>query len=529
MIRVRPISTRRFVPGASRDAGAYRDPIAGWRGPLAGSRGEETRERLVMQRRAGDLLANDWAANSAVNSITSNALGTGLVPKACIPADQLGISKEDAARVAREMEWAWARWTLAADVAGQNHFHDLQLLGLRSILAQGEMLHLAVMRSEPERAAAGALFSLAVQAVRPQRLQTPADLAIDPAVRDGIRFSPAGVPLEYYVANPEAGPLDASATIESLTSADFSRIPARRAHRRLVFHLFRHETEEQVRGVSAFAPGIALFRNLADALNYELFAQVIAASFPVFIATESSQHPLLEQRDEETGERYHEIRPGGVYYGDENQKPIPLESRRPSANFARFVEIILRAMAASQGIPYETLAKDYSKTNYSSMRAALNEAWKLYGFWRQWFGRAYCQPLWEMLVEEAVLRGLVVLPPGAPDFYDASDLWCNAAWVGPARGFVDPVKEIQATILALDNNLMTYGEAWAERGGDFDEALEIMRAERAAMKDLRPEPAPAPSPVVPSSGEEARPDQDGGEGAAEEATEDEEEDNDAAQ
>lgn len=482
----KPISTARYVPANSRDAGAYRDPIAGWRGPMLSGRAEAARERAIMQRRAGDLAANDWAAGSALQAITMNAVGTGLVPKPAIPPDMLGLAPEEATRVAKEMEWAWSRWTLEADIRGLAHFHDLQLLGLRTMLAHGEMLHLAVMRSEAERTASGNLFSLAVQAVRPQRLQTPADLAIDPAVRDGIRFSSYGKPELYYIANPQASALDAFTSTEALTSADFGCIPATRAHRRLVFHLYRQEEEEQVRGVSAFAPGITLFRNLTDALNYELFAQVIAASFPVFIGTESGQIPLgQEGMDEaEPGERYHEVKPGRVYYGDMNQKPYPLESKRPSSNFAAFVEIILRAMAASQGIPYETLAKDYSKTNYSSMRAALNEAWKLYGYYRQWFARAYCQPLWEMLVEEAWLRGYVRLPKGAPDFYAARELWCNASWVGPARGFVDPVKEVEAVILALQHRLMTYGEAWAERGGDWDEGVETMLAEAPLLERL---------------------------------------------
>lgn len=493
-----PISTGRYVPQASRDAGSYRDPLAGWRGPLVASREQGAIERQVTQRRAGDLAANDWAAGSALQAITANSIGTGLLPKAAIPADMLGISPEEAARIGKELEWAWSRWCAEADIRGVCHFHDLQLLGLRSMLAKGEMLHLAVMRPESERLALGCLFSFAIQAVRPERLQTPADLRIDPTIRDGIGFTAAGRPLRYYIANPTASALDAFATTEVLTSADFSIIPAVRAHRRLVFHLFRHEEEEQTRGVSAFAPGIALFRNLSDALNYELFAQVIAASFPVFIATESADHLPLDtdaDQDAEDGERYHEIRPGQIYYGDTNQKPYALESKRPSANFASFVEIILRAMAASQGIPYETLAKDYSKTNYSSMRAALNESWKLYNFYRQWFARSYCQPIWQMVSEEAILRGYVTLPKDAPGFYNCPELWCNASWVGPARGFVDPVKEIQAVILALQNKLMTYGEAWAERGGDFDEGAETMLAEASVLKTLFAAPAatvPAP-------------------------------------
>lgn len=482
-----PISTGRYVPTASRDAGSFRAPISGWRGPQVSGRSAQTAERRVMQRRAADLAANDWAAGSSLSAITSNAIGTGLLPKAAIPADILGISPNEAASIGKQMEWAWSRWILEADIRGMSHFHDLQLLGLRSMLAQGEMLHLAVMRSEAERKASGCLFSLAIQAIRPQRLQTPADLVIDPAIRDGIRFSSFGRPQTYYIANPPATVMDAFATTDVLTSADFSAIPAMRGHRRLVFHLFRHEEEEQVRGVSAFAPGVTLFRNLSDALNNELLAQVLVASMPVFIATESASHqPLLgdEQSDSETGERYQTIESGQVLYGDKGQTPIPLESKRPNSNFSSFVEIILRAMAASQGIPYESLAKDYSKTNYSSMRAALNEAWKVYGFYRQWFARAYCQPIWEMLVEEAVLRGFVQLPKSGPGFYDARELWCNASWVGPSRGFVDPVKEVQAMILALQNGLMTWGEAWAERGGDFDEAIVSMQTERPILQKL---------------------------------------------
>ncbi len=486
----RPVSTERLVPHASRDAGTFRDPNSAWHGPQVTSRAAAASERHVMQRRASDLAANDWAAGSALSAITMNAVGTGLVPKAAIPSEMLGISAEDAARIGREMEWAWSRWCLTADIRGMAHFHDLQLLGLRTMLVQGEMLHLAVMRSEAERQAAGALFSLAVQTVRPQRLQTPADMTIDPAVRDGIRFTEYGRPVAYYIANPTATALDAFTSTEVLTSADFTCIPGTQAHRRLVFHLYRQEEDEHTRGVTAFAPGISLFRNLSDTLNFELMAQVFAASMPVFIATENSMSPLqMDGQDEaDPSERYHEIKPGRVYYGDANQRPYPLESKRPSTNFTSFVEIILRGMAASQGIPYESLAKDYSKTNYSSMRAALNEAWKLYSFYRQWFARSYCQPLWEMLVEEAWLRGYVRLPATGPDFYAARELWCNASWVGPARGFVDPVKEIEAIILALQNRLMTYGEAWAERGGDFDEGAETMLAELPMLQKLGPLP-----------------------------------------
>ncbi|MDE7371842.1 MAG: phage portal protein, partial [Desulfovibrio sp.] len=192
-----------------------------------------------------------------------------------------------------------------------------------------------------------------------------------------------------------------------------------------------------------------------------------------------------------------EINPGTIVFGEPNEKPYVLENTRPSSNFVPFVSTILRAASAMLGIPYESLTKDYSSTNYSSMRAALNEAWKLYLFYRRWFARLYCQPLWEMVVEEAYLRNFLGLADDLDSagagmgFYEGRRYWCSAEWIGPAKGFIDPVKEIEATVMALQARLMTYADAWAERGGDFADALPQMQEEQAMLKDLLPLGAPS--------------------------------------
>lgn len=495
-----PLSTASRVAQPSRDAGAFRGSIAGWRGPRIHSARAESNERTVIQRRTDDLWANDWAARSGVDAIASNAIGTGLVPQARPDAAMLGISPEEARATARIMEWLWCQWTQEAHAVGMLHFEDLQYLGLRTMLRAGEMLHIPVRLSEDERVEQGRVFSLCVQNLLPQRLMTPADMQNVPLLHDGVELSRAGRPLAYHIATPPPSVAGADALSLSEASApfssDFTRIPARLGHRPNVFHLFRHDSDEQVRGVSPLAHGIKLFRHLSDALDYELFAQVIAAAFPVYFAQESPSLNAMpgipmsmggaDDAAEEDRPLYAPIGPGSMLYGPRGEKPEVLESKRPSQNFVSFVEIVLRAMSASLGIPYESLSKDFSRTNYSSARAALNEAWKLYTFYRQWFARMYCQPLWEMVMEEAYLRGLLVLPKSAPGFYEARRFWCSSVWVGPARGFVDPVKEITAVVMALQNRLTTWGEAWMERGGDFGDALPIMREEARQMSDLPP-------------------------------------------
>lgn len=490
----RPMAQER-VPTASRDSGSMRGSISNYRPRRVYSQAGESAERILTQDRAQDLYANDFGARSAVDSIATNAVGTGLMPQPRFPLKRLGITEEQAFDVKEQMEWNWAEWCEQAHVSGTMHFEDIQFSGLSSVLRMGELLHLPVRQDPAPKNAR--TYSLALQTLTPRRLVTPADKIADPSVRDGVHVNEYGKPLGYWIAAPTPSAFGSGAWTShaALSSRDFRYSPARIAHRPGAFHIFRHTEEEQVRGVSSLSTAVKLFRNMTDAIDYELLAQVLAASFPVFIGQEEGRPGLpsvvMEQynlADPATGERersfYQEVEAGQFIYGAKGEKPYILESKRPSANFMAFVELILRAQGASMGIPYEVLLKDFSKTNYSSARAALNEAWKVFQMYRSWFARLYCQPLWNMVQEEAYLRGRLILPSSAPGFYQARFMWCNAYWYGPSRGYVDPVKEIQANLLAIDNRLMPRTEHWAQQGGDFWEGMDQIEAEELRMQRM---------------------------------------------
>ena len=151
------------------------------------------------------------------------------------------------------------------------------------------MLHLAVMLNERAERQNRA-FSFALQTLSPPRLSDagrPTGRTAHPLTASASEVRQAGRALAgdaQGFAQSSFGPWGSA-----LLAADFTYVPARVGHRPGVFHLFRHETDEQVRSVSAFSKGIELFRNLSGAISYELFAQVIAASFPVFVALENGE------------------------------------------------------------------------------------------------------------------------------------------------------------------------------------------------------------------------------------------------
>ena len=470
----------------SQNSGSYRGSLSHYR-PRSVSPLGQSHERGLSQARAGDLAANDWAASSAINAIATNAVGTGLKPQSRLNAKRLGISREDALALQDAIEAIWTGWTPTAHASGGLHFEDLQFLGLRTLLKYGELLHVPVMRPQNDPTNNFAPLSLTLQDITPTRLRTPADLRYASNLYDGIELAASAQPLAYWLATPTATTgrfLDT----ETLTSAHFTRIPARIGHRPGCFHLFRALDDEQKRGTPVLSSGLNLFRHLADAVDHELLAQVITASMTMFIeqADTGLLPPHVQAQQDDNGEKvYHQaVEPGSILYGNKNEKPHMLEAGRPSPNFASFCELIMRAMAASVDMPYEVLSKDFSKTNYSSARAALLEAWRVFLLYRSWLVRHYCQPIFAMVVEEAWLRGLLPLPASAPDFYDAPGLYTNALWIGPSRGYVDPVKEINATITALNNRLMTYSEAIAERGRDFDEVMDEREEEETRLQRL---------------------------------------------
>ncbi len=461
----------------SRLAGGLRGTLSNWL-VSRNTKYSARMERQVIADRAEDLAANDTHAASSIDSITINSVGTGLQPQSRPNAKVLGWNEDQAGEFQAQAEWAWHIWQSESDAAGRLSFWQNCLVALRTMLIKGEFFRIPLMINRP-----GRIFSLALQGVDPLRVYTPSDLTEEKNIKDGVEFEVYGMPSAYWVADPD----DAYINYD-LGSENFTKVWAKAGHRPGAIHNFISKTEEQVRGVSILAPAMKFFKDLNDYLDFELVGAIIASSFPVFIETvdpygtaEGMHNP--DPNAEKT--RYHESAPGTVLYGNINEKPHVLKNDRPGNSFAPFVERILRGIGASIGMPYEVIAKDFSKTNYSSARAALLEAGRVFSMYQKWMVDGFCQPVWAMVLEEAWLRGMIVLPEGSPDWYDAVHAYTRSNWIPPRKGNVDPLKEIKANILAIQHNISTLAGVTAEiGGGDYESNLQQRSSERKLERGL---------------------------------------------
>lgn len=450
---------------------------------------EESRQRERMVERTNDLAANNAHAASLVDSIALNTVGTGLWPQSKPKWKRLGITEDQAREVAEAMEWEFELWAREADAAAPSAetatsgFYGIQFQNIWGMLVNGEFLNLPLMLDDPSRR-----YSLALQVVDPVRLRTPMALIGNRTIRDGIRLGTNGAPVGYFLADPEDGRLYTSLDLRS-----YRELPPRRGHRPVVLHRFHKKLPEQVRSIGGIlAPAMKFFKDMNDYLDFELVGAIIAASFPVFISKDSAydaedQYGSLPTATDPT--RYQEVGPG-IMYGNPGEKPEVLSNNRPGNSFGVFVETILRAVGAAAGMPYEVITKDFSKTNYSSARAALEEAWRVFGQYQDWLISHFCQVVWEMLFEEAWLRGRITLPDGAPDFYAARAEWTAASWIVPERTSLDPVKEMVAAIMGMNANITTAADVSAKRNKDWEATFEQRARERdkAVSLGLNPDP-----------------------------------------
>ena len=463
-----------LVQGVRRTA-ASRDGTMANFSPVRQNPYTVERDADLIRDRAESLVSSDGLAASCVDTLALNVVGSGLRPQSTPDAALLDLSDEEADAFAESAERAWDVWCREADAADTDHFNDLQYQAVRSMFALGEFVQLPVWIEEP-----GRHFGLALQTLHPGRLRTPSDRMHDAGIRRGIEIGEYGRPVAYWLAEPPD-----NRSLAGLSSAYFRRVPRKIGHRWGCLHRRHACGPEQPRGETRLAPAMKLFSDISAYVDSELVGAVIAASLTVFMETANDAMGGAGaigldgfKKSGQANAYPKELVPGTLITGRAGDKPHLLANPRPSDSFDPFMTRLSKLVTASTGQTFEGVFKDFSQTNYSSARAGLLEVWKLHTLLQDWFVRGDLHPLWEMVLEEAWWRGMLVMPKHAPDFYAARDAWCSASWTRPPRGQIDTVKERTGEQLGLDNLTDSVTDILYSRGQDPETMARKIARER---------------------------------------------------
>jgi lambda family phage portal protein len=144
------------------------------------------------------------------------------------------------------------------------------------------------------------------------------------------------------------------------------------------------------------------------------------------------------------------------------------------------VKGVLRTIAGGlKGVGYNSLASDLEGVTYSSLRQGAIDERDNYKVLQQWFIDSCVNPVFE-----SWLRCLLTLSQYKYEFKYRNDFkYYNQPYWYPKRWqWVDPEKETNAALLAINNNLKTYGMLAAEMGYDFYEIVEQRAQEEELLK-----------------------------------------------
>lgn len=445
--------------------------------------------------RLRDLIHENGITSGAVQTHVDNVIGPGLKLVAKPDWRALGLSREWADEFQQQVETAWGEW--ANDMHGRCHaadvldFTGLLQQGYRSWLSAGEITASVEWVPRP-----GWPFRTAIQPVDPERVSNPHSQPDTVRLRAGVEKNARGAPIAYHVreSHPNAW--------LGVGDRDFRwRRVARETPfgRRQFIHLFDQRRPGQTRGRSSMMAGVAQVKMMERWQRTSLQAAIINSMYAAVIES-SMDHQAVIEALSSTGENpltkymsdaltFHSGTNKVQWDGSKIAHLFPgeklnmLKAEQPVAAFEAFESAALRNLAASWNISYEQLSRDYSKTNYSSARASMLEAWKFIIGQRHRVAGKYAGELYALFLEDAIDAGRIELPRQAPGFYapGAKAAYTRAEWIGPGREHVDPVKGATASEKELAIGTTTLEKECAERGMDWRDVIEQRARERDAL------------------------------------------------
>lgn len=465
---------------AHRGASLTASDVSAWNPRRTSVDSEILPEQGRLISRARDLDRNHGVAKGGLQTLVDNVLGTGLRLNPSPDYLALGWQKKQADEWSRTVrglfgEWFWSTKCHAGDSLTGD---QISAIVFRAALLDGDAIGLPLWI--PER---GDGFGTKIQTIESDRLCQPPSAVPTSSTRGGIEFDQYGAPVAYHFVDPAPGDYYGAGTPQR-----WERVPRRTDTGRLrVLHVFDAERSGQSRGKPLLSAVLPDFKNLGRYTQAELQAAVVNALIAMTIETPLDQASILElfngdQAAYMAAREAHSahLSSGSVlplFPGDKAQAFLPA---RPATGFDAFVTNVYRQIGVGLDLPYELILKDFSKTNYSSARAALLEAWRSFNRRREWIIATWFDPIYDLFLEEVVADGRIE----APDFYAKRAAYTRAKWIGPGRGWIDPLDEARAAELRISAGLSTFERECAEQGLDWEETFEQIATERARMKEL---------------------------------------------
>ena len=411
--------------------------------------------------RAREFDRNNMIVGQGITRLIDNVMQDGVT---------LDVNTGDA-ELDKALQDRWTTWCDdrdACDVRREMSFKRLAKLSLRSVLVDGDALHLLLKDGR-------------IETVEGHRVRTPRRTQRN--VVHGVLLDAASdVPLEYWII-PESR-ANVTATIRV---GDVRRMPVRDGDgQRQALHVYNPKRFSQTRGFTVFAP-IVYPLHMHDDLQFAKLVQAQVSSCLGFIR-ETPLETLggdVEQRGERTTQTMGDgstrlvegLSPGMEIFTRPGERITAFSPNVPNAEFFQHATLVLGIVAVNLNLPLAVLLLDPSNTNFSGWRGAIDQARIGFRSIQEWFIEQFHRPVYEWKVRQWLSEEVWLRQRAQGDGIRA----LGHRWNPPRWPYIEPLKDAEADALRLAKNLTSPRRLHAERGCEWAEMVREIVDDRKAL------------------------------------------------
>lgn len=365
--------------------------------------------------------------------------------------------------------WDWCS-PRNCDVRGRSHFNDICRAAIVSMARDGEFLIQKVRNV--------GRYGFRLQALNVDRLDTKLNRAPSQgsnAIIMGVEVDENRRPLYYHI----------------WTSAPSVNVEARRERKRIpadeIYHGYIPLEEEQTRGVPWMHAAMRILNDLKGYREAAVIAARLGASKMGIWETPDGSPPPGSESDEgyakHPGEYVTEADPGHFDFAPAGYKLHTYDPTYPHDQFGDFCRAALRGISSAWGVSYHGLANDLTDVSFSSIRSGVMDERDEWMVLQNVLINQLLTPVYDDWLDMALMRGAILGVGGNALPASRSDKFRAHVWQGRRWGWVDPMKDIQAAILAIEHGLASPQQIAMQAGRDVEEILDDIAAFQRMVVD----------------------------------------------
>ena len=388
-----------------------------------------------LRSRSRHMVRNNGWAKRAVEAVVKHTIGEGIRPA---PIGNIATNKK--------IKSIWKQWaeTTDCDFYGKTNFYGLQEMAMRSIVEGGDMIvilkrHIPTSPDELPiklQLCEGDLIDHEQNGINTYELN---GVQIKGVARLGLQFNEKGEHVGYWLFNSHPG--DIGFYAQGLKASEFYP-------KEDILHVFELLRIGQARGIPF---GVSSFMKMNDFGIYEdaqLAKQKVAACFAAFV--EGSEEEIRKE------DRAEALEPEIIEYLATGET-VTFANPPTVGDYDSYTTKILMGIAAAYGITYEMLTMDYSRVNFTSGRMAKIDVTNNFRSWQyNMIVPQLCHPVWNWFIDACIITGKI-------------NVRIDSDWTAPRIQQLDPVKETNARLTAVQAGFTTLSEIIREDGRDTDE------------------------------------------------------------